>query len=681
MHKKKIEIKIDPEELEVESRVKDIMGPAQHLDGSKPSEEEIVEMTDAGLITEKADAPVQSINQRVDTKPVSIPIQHLDDEPEVVGSRPETPLKKSELEVINEKLNEQIEDGLAELDLVDMGESDVDTTQEIVAKNRLEQQTNVKSPSAVAQELLATKSVDTKSKTAQQTSKTLSRLGRIKKIIRYGFLALIIIAVTVLVVPTLRASVLTMVGVRSSVLVKVVDDSTTLPLEGVLVSVDGRQAKTDANGVAKISEVRLGEQTATIKKSGFYPVKKTVTVDVRVSDLGEVSLRPSGEPYTYVLKDYVSGAAIAGVTLKSGDLSEVTNKDGKTTISLQQNSEDPLTLAVSAKGYRTETITPPVTPNGPIEVRLVPDKKHVYVVNQNNRYDVYVVDIDGKDPKLLLEGTGRETSAISALMSPDNSLVALVSGRDDKKNSTGALLDTLTIVDIAKEEATVIEHAEQIQLLGWQDDTLVYKLTTPNIAATSDERQKLQAYSVTDAKRLSLAKANNFTSIVKTSNGLQVIQPTAGDEARDVLQQISYQGEKTPIATLDIVSVARIDYNKFAVQTPSKLFEYTPGSTTLTDSSATNVQNRRYIDSPDKKTSVWVATTSSQSTLVVRTIATGKEKLHNLSIVPTNVLWWIGNNGVVMQATSNGETADYIVSTRDGKAQKITTTAPLVVTN
>ncbi len=681
MHKKKIEIKIDPEELEVESRVKDIMGPAQHLDGSKPSEEEIAEMTDAGLITEKADAPVQSINQRVETKPVAIPVQHLDGAPEVVGSQPETPLKKSELEVINEKLNEQIEDGLAELDLVDMGESDVDTTQEIVAKNRLEQQTNVKSPSVMAQELLATKSVAAKSKKAQQQSKTMSRFGRIKKIIRYGFLALLIIALSVLVVPTLRASVLTMVGVRSSVLVKAVDDTTTLPLEGVLVSVDGRQAKTDTNGVAKITEVRLGEQTATIKKSGFYPIKKTFKVDVRVSDLGEVSLRPSGEPYTYVLKDYVSGATLAGVTLKSGDLSEESNKDGKATISLQQNTENPLTLAVSAKGYRNETITPPVTPNGPIEVRLVPDKKHVYVVNQNNRYDVYVVDVDGKDPKLLLEGTGRETSAISVLMSPDNSLAALVSGRDDKKNSAGALLDTLTVVDIAKEEATVIEHAEQIQLLGWQDDTLVYKLTTPNVAPTSDERQKLQAYSVADAKRLSLAKANNFTSVVQTSNGLQVIQPTAGDEARDVLQQISYQGEKTPIATLDIVSFARIDYNKFAIQTPSKLFEYTPGSTTLADSSATTVQNRRYIDSPNKKTSVWVATTSSQSTLVVRTLATGKEKLHNLSIVPTNVLWWVGNSGLVVQATESGETADYIVSTRDGKAQKITTTVPLVVAN
>ncbi len=681
MHKKKIEIKVDPEELEVESRVKDIMGPAQHLDGSKPSDEEIVEMTDAGFITEKADGPVHSINQRVDNEPLSIAVEHEDGAPQVISPQPITPLKKSELEDINEKLNEQIEDGLAVLDLADMGESDVTTTQELVSKNQAEHKDHPKTATESAEELIAATAPPLLTKRDSAPTKKHTSAGRLKKILRYGFLAFVVVIGVVIAVPSLRATVLTMVGVRSSVIVKTVDDSTTLPLEGVFINVDGKQAKTDKTGMAKISEVRLGEQTVTIKKSGFYPVKQTIAVDVRIADLGEVSLKPSGESYTYVLKDYVSGAGVLSAVLKSGDVTATSGKDGKAVITLKQNSEDPLTVSVAAKGYRTEEVTPPLEPSGPVEVRLVPEKKHAYISKQNNRYDAYSVDVDGKNPKLLLEGTGLETDALAGSMSANNRYFALVSTRDDKRNASGTLLSALTILDVSSEEATVIEHAEQIALHGWVGDTLLYTLTATSAPSASVDRQKIQSYNVANTKRVSLAKANNYMAVVKTPNAILAVESSASDVQKDLLHTISYSGEKKEIYTGDILTLGRIDYTKFSVQTPEKLFEYTLGNTALADGAQVGTSFNRYKDSPDAKTSVWLNVTAAQAQLVTHSVATNKEKPVALSVLPANVLWWVGNAGVVVQVTSNGQTADYIVSVRDGKAQKITDSTALTPAN
>jgi len=681
VHKKKIEIKVDPEELEVESRVKDIMGPAQHLDGSKPSDEEIVEMTDAGFITEKADGPVHSINQRVDNEPLSIAVEHEDGAPQVISPQPITPLKKSELEDINEKLNEQIEDGLAVLDLADMGESDVTTTQELVSKNQAEHKDHPKTATESAEELIAATAPPLLTKRDSAPTKKHTSAGRLKKILRYGFLAFVVVIGVVIAVPSLRATVLTMVGVRSSVIVKTVDDSTTLPLEGVFINVDGKQAKTDKTGMAKISEVRLGEQTVTIKKSGFYPVKQTIAVDVRIADLGEVSLKPSGESYTYVLKDYVSGAGVLSAVLKSGDVTATSGKDGKAVITLKQNSEDPLTVSVAAKGYRTEEVTPPLEPSGPVEVRLVPEKKHAYISKQNNRYDAYSVDVDGKNPKLLLEGTGLETDALAGSMSANNRYFALVSTRDDKRNASGTLLSALTILDVSSEEATVIEHAEQIALHGWVGDTLLYTLTATSAPSASVDRQKIQSYNVANTKRVSLAKANNYMAVVKTPNAILAVESSASDVQKDLLHTISYSGEKKEIYTGDILTLGRIDYTKFSVQTPEKLFEYTLGNTALADGAQVGTSFNRYKDSPDAKTSVWLNVTAAQAQLVTHSVATNKEKPVALSVLPANVLWWVGNAGVVVQVTSNGQTADYIVSVRDGKAQKITDSTALTPAN
>jgi hypothetical protein len=683
VRKKKIEIKIDPEELAVQSRVKDIMGPAQHLDGSKPSDEEIDEMTDAGFITEKADGPVQSINQRVDNKPLATAGDNLDSAPEVISPQPITPLKKSELEVINEKLNEQIEDGLAELDLADMGESDVTKTQELFSKNRAESKSYPQTTEAAAQEvvLAAKASVALKSEGLQAKKKHTQAGKRIKRIVRYAFLGLVTMAVVVLAVPSLRAAVLNILGVRSSIIVKTVDDSTTLPLEGVVVGVDGKQAKTDKSGVAKITDVRLGEQAVTINKSGFYPVQQIAIVDIRIADLGEVSLKPSGEPYTYILKDYISGSGVQGAVLKSGDVTTTSEKDGKAIITLKQNSEDPLVVSITAKGYRTEEVTPSLDPNGPVEVWLVPDKKHAYVSKEANRYDVYVVDVDGKNSKLLLEGTGLETSAIAGLMSANNRYFALVSTRDDKRSANGTLLSALTILDVSSEEATVIEHAELISLLGWSGDTLVYTLTSTSAPATAPDSQKIQSYNVANTKRVSLGKASSYLAVTKTANAILAVEASATDVQKDVLQTISYNGEKKEIYSGDILAVGRIGYTKFSVQTPEKVYEYTLGNTALADGSQAGTRLNRYRDSPDAKTSVWLDANAAQSRLFTYSVAANTEKPISLAVAPTNILWWVGNDGVVVQVNSNGQTADYIVSLRDGKAQKIADSTAITSVN
>src|SRR5882672_3505755 len=69
---------------------------------------------------------------------------------------------------------------------------------------------------------------------------------------------LFVAAITaVAVLPSARYFTLNAVGVRSSISLTVIDISTQLPLKNVTVSIDDAQAKTDAKGQVKLSEVRL----------------------------------------------------------------------------------------------------------------------------------------------------------------------------------------------------------------------------------------------------------------------------------------------------------------------------------------------------------------------------------------------------------------------------------------
>jgi hypothetical protein len=273
--------------------------------------------------------------------------------------------------------------------------------------------------------------------------------------------------------PTSRYYALNTAGVRSSASITVMDSSTQLPLKNTLVQLGAQQTKTDETGVAHFTEVRLGAQQLVVERVAFAPIRKTIVVGWGSNPLGQMGLKAVGAQYVFTVTDYLSGKPIHAEAT-SGEANATTDKSGKIVLTVEQPQTDTLEATIKADNYRTEKVTLPVTVTAPQAVRMVTDQPVVYVTKQRGKYDLYKVDVDGKNKQLLVPGTGRERQNISLISSPDGTQAALVSSRGTKRDASGFLLDSLTLIDVKTGATTTLDEAQNIRLLEWASQRLVY---------------------------------------------------------------------------------------------------------------------------------------------------------------------------------------------------------------
>lgn len=491
---------------------------------------------------------------------------------------------------------------------------------------------------------------------------------------RYATIAVlaVLLAVVVFVGPV-RAMVLNAFGVRSSVTVTVFDGASNLPLQNAVLSADGKSVKTNADGEATLKDVHLGVQQVQISKIAFTTYKKDVDFGVRITDLGDVTLKPAGVQLTYVLVDYLSGKPIEGVELTSGESTAKSNKDGKAIITVQPSDTKDIKITASGDGYRKDVLPVPTNLTATTTYKLVPANEAVFVSKESGKYDVYKMYVDGTDRQVLLPATGLENQAIVALPSPVGDKVAVASTRDDKRNKDGYLLTALNIVDTDSGKTTNLEYAEQITLLGWQGDTLVYSQTVAGTSAANPNRQKIIAYDLSTDKRFQLANANYFTSAQLVGGVVYYSVSSTDPNAKATFAKVSLDGSgKKTLYNGQIWSMFRTDYNKFKFQTPDAWYDYTIGTSAPVKSNpSSDYTSRFYVDSPDNKTSVWVDARDTKGVLTLYNVADAKDSELTTQKNLQSPVYWLNGTDVVYRVSGSSEVADYVISTNGGQTHKV----------
>ncbi|MBL8121678.1 hypothetical protein JNM87_02940 [Candidatus Saccharibacteria bacterium] len=489
---------------------------------------------------------------------------------------------------------------------------------------------------------------------------------------RYGTLILLAVLIAVVgFVPAVRAFVLNTAGVRASMVVHVTDNGTNLPLENVVVKTDGKTGKTDFDGKLQIKGVHLGTQKVQIEKIGFKSVSRQVKFGLNIADLGEIKLIPTGQQLTYTFTDYLSGKPVAGVAVSSGESTTKSDKNGKALLTTAPGSTEKIT--VKSEGYRTETLDHPKPESPALAVKLVPSAQAIFISKESGTYDVYKQYVDGKNRKLLFEGTGLETQAISALPSPDGKKVAVASTRDDKRNKDGYLLTALNVVDTETGDSTNIEYAEQVMLLGWRKDTLVYLQTVAGASAANPNRQKIISYDLTTNKRFQLASANYFAGEELIGDTLYYTVSATDPSAQETFTKVNVDGTaKKSLYTGNVWSLLRSDYSKLKLQAPDKWLEYTVGASAPVDTTpVSDYVSRYYLDNPDGKVSARVDVRDSKGYLMIRNLSDGKEteltSQRNMQ-APT---YWLNNDVLIFRVSGAAEVADYAINFHGGAAKKI----------
>ncbi len=655
---------IEANEAFAEEHVVELMGPPQRLDGSKPPE------------TEK---PVPS------PSPTPSP-----EAPEVAAAPPEPATSAPEVDIdeLNKKLQAQVEaerSSLPEAD-IDMNAppSELDVTgqaNDATLDKAVDDIMRTDADKALppASEDIALPPVVMKASFFERIKQAYFKWWdhRVLRYITFGLLLAIITVVAF--VPIVRNFVFNTVGVRTSVSVTAIDDSTTLPLKNVVLSAGDVQAKTNSDGYVKLRGIRLGNHVVKLHKAGFADVKKNLKLGMRTTDLGEIELKVVGTQYTFVLSDHFSGKPIKDVNVSSGEATTVSDKTGTAVLTVAPSDDEKLSVSIEKQGFRTEKLEVAAETKDATKLKLVPAQKEVFISKESGKYDLYKMDLDGQNKKVLLAGTGLETAALNVLVDPAGKRAALVSTRDDKRNKDGYLLSALSIVDINSGESEVIEHAEQITLLGWNGTTLIYQQTVAGTSAANANRTKITSYEYTDSKRIQVANANYFNGAILNGNTVYYVVSSIDSSVKGglVRSNIDATNKKT-LHEGEVWQLYRADYKTLKFQTPDKWYEYKIGNAAVSLSTPpVNFSANKFLDSPDGKYSVWVDDRDANGALMEYSVADGKQRQVSLQKGMIEVTRWVNERVVVYRTISGSQVDEHAVSLDGGEPQHLATVSAL----
>ncbi|MGF7229576.1 MAG: hypothetical protein ACQR33_06400 [Candidatus Saccharibacteria bacterium] len=469
-------------------------------------------------------------------------------------------------------------------------------------------------------------------------------------------------------IPTSRYYVLNKAGVRSSMSLRVIDQSTQLPLKNVHVTLDNQNVATDDKGVARITHLTLGPHNLSIARIAFATIAQKVTLGWGSNPLGDFTLNPTGVKYIIKPADYVSGKPIAGAHATSGGADAVADGNGVITLTLDSDPGNDIAVDVSASGYLATHITINAATTKATQVTLVPSTKDIYVSKQSGTYDVMSSYVDGTGSSTLLRGTGTENNNISLAVDNSGGMAALVSTRDNQRDAAGDLLSTLTLIDTAQGTATTIDHAEHVQLVDWIGTSLIFQETTEGTGAN---KYHVVAYDYSTSRRYDLSSAAQFNNVLSMQGQVYYAVSSSDPAAQAIYYRINTDGTgRQVILNKEVWSVFRTDYNTLDLQTPDGWYNYSPKGTPQQITTPSTTPNYAFVSGAGSQ-SLWIGNENGQSTLYVHDANANKDTKIAAQDGLSYPVRWLNDTTISYRVSSGGESADYVVSTQGGAPKKI----------
>lgn len=514
---------------------------------------------------------------------------------------------------------------------------------------------------------------DTPKKNWKEKLKDLWRDPKKRKITIGSLVTVLILAIAI---PYSRYFILNTVGVRSSASIRVLDQSTGQPLKNVTVKIAGAKGKSDDGGVAKVDRIKLGQTNLTIEKRAFATKEQKITIGWGSNPLGDYKVEPRGLQYSFKLTDYLSGNPIEKAEAVSGEYSAFSNEEGIAVITIEDPGDDVIKIDIEADGYRTEPVDQ-MTENKEVQnISLVPDRKHVFVSKRSGKYDVYKIDIDGKNEELVLSGTGNEKDDMMLVAHPERNLAALVSSRDSVRNKDGFLLNTLTLIDLGGDEVITesLATSERIQIVDWHNEHLLYVRIAEGASAATPDRHRLVTYNTDTGAAKQIASSNYFNDVLMIKNKLYYAPSSAYQNQPVGLHRVDPNGENDEtLFDQEVWNIFRTSYNQMMFSVNNDWYEYKLNDNQLLAASgAPAIQlSRLYMDGPEDKRSVWIDQRDGKGTLLEYNVEKGEDKTVQAQSGLTYPARWMNDSVIVYRINTDQETADYAVSLNGGEPKKI----------
>ncbi len=497
------------------------------------------------------------------------------------------------------------------------------------------------------------------------------------KYARYGTLLVISAGLTALAaMPTSRYYTLNAVGVRGAASLTILDNTTQQPLKNVAVQLGDRKSKTNQDGLVKLSGLPLGTQSLAVSQAGFSTINKTITLGWGSNPLGEFTMDAVGTQFRFKLTDYLSGKPVKSAEISRGDANAQANDKGELVLTTDQKQPSNQMAIISAEGYRSEKVSLEIGQKQSRVIAMVPSQKEVFVSKQSGKFDLYKMDIDGKNKQLLLAASGHEDGDISVVQNSSGSQVALVSKRDATKNQDGYPLQSLTLIETASGRVLKLDHSERIQIVDWIHDKLIYVKIKAGTSAGNAERYQLMSYDYNATARIQLASANYFNDVVSVQGNLYFTASNnyQGGSSQFVRIGADNTGKQVLLDKTDVWNIIRTSYDSLSLSALSGGYIYKigdPGAKKVSDTAPNTSETRFYLDASDGKHSLWTDTRDGKGVLLVYDGVTGKDKVLTTSAGLSYPVRWLNARTIVYRVSTPSETADYAVSLDGGAPKKI----------
>lgn len=496
------------------------------------------------------------------------------------------------------------------------------------------------------------------------------------KKLRYGtFAGLAALVVLLAAIPQSRYFILNTSGIRSSATVIVLDSSTQQPLKNVEVQLANQNGKTDSSGTVKLSHLKLGATKLTISRRAFASVSKKVTVGWGSNPLGSTSLTPTGSQYTFEVTDFLSGKPINKAEASANEADAVADDKGQLVLTVDATENNDLSVVIKAEGYREVTIPLSLDDKSVHKAVLVPAQKHAFVSKRSGKYDLYTIDVDGTNEKVVLAGSGTERDDISVVPHPTKNAVALVSTRDNNRNKDGYLLSTLNIIDTKSGQRTQVTQSEKIQVIDWVGDRLVFVQVAAGASANDPRRQRLISYDYANNSQKELASSNYFYDLLSAGGVIYYSTSDSGQANQAGFYKVNPDGaNRVTILNKEVWNIFRTQYDHLSLSVGQDWYDYKIGevSTNKMVGPPANQQNRVYQDDSDRKNSLWVDSRDGKGVLLKYDITSQKDTILKTQSGLSSPMYWLNNHYAVYRIHTDQEIADYVINLDGGQPRKIT---------
>ncbi|MDQ2973379.1 MAG: hypothetical protein M3Q79_02770 [bacterium] len=492
--------------------------------------------------------------------------------------------------------------------------------------------------------------------------------------LKWGLLTgLFLLLSTAIVLPNSRYAVLNASGVRVKSSVTVQDKQTQLPLKNVKVILQGQEQSTNDEGIVVFERLKQGNSQLKIEKRGFATLDRQVVLGWGSNPLPPDGLEAVGNIFVFNARDYLTDLPIVGAEASSGDSSAKANEKGEIRLVVDQYDGD-VKVKITAPGLRDEDIIFGAQDKNTREVKMVTSRPNIFVSTRSGDFDVYKIDIDGKNEQVLLAATGKERDDLDLVSNPYENVAGLISTREGRRNRSGYILSGLYIVEADGSEPVRIAESERIRIIDWQDKYLIYVLISEGQSAADPNRSQLKSYNHDTGEIKNLANANYFNDIA-VFNGEVYYSPSSYAVNVDTVKFYRVKPDNSGqqvILDKEIWNIIRTSYDTIAFTVDSSWYEVkNSGSATLLQTAPTSQRTRIYRDSPNKTQSIWVDERDGKGVLILRSNSDGQEKVLVTGSGLGQPLRWLSDTVVSYRVITPQETADYVVNINSGEPKKI----------